>query len=224
LHTDRRFVRLLAFHTFVALLFALAIGASPADAQLTAKPLSTPAPADVAAVLRGLLAPSGVTVTTGGTTLDFWWVGALPTKGAGAAEWSQVAEGSLVGALRVTGPFKEIRGKPVKPGVYTLRLGLQPQNGDHLGASPFREFLLLSPAAADTDPKPLAFEGTVALSKQTIGASHPAALSLDPPVSTAAPLSAVTNDSEHKGLVFEIKTASGGSLKFGLILIGVIEH
>ena len=61
--------------------------------------------------------------------------------------------------MRVSGTFKEIRGKVVKPGVYTLRYGQQPQNGDHLGISPFREFLLISPAAIDKDPKVLGFDG-----------------------------------------------------------------
>jgi hypothetical protein len=148
----------------------------------------------------------------------------LPLTGPGAISWSQAAEGALVGAVRVTGAFKEIRGKTVKPGVYTLRYALQPQNGDHLGASAFREHLLLSPAAVDTDLKPLGFEGAVAISKQTLGASHPAALSLDPPVSTAAVLSSYTNELDHKGLTFEVRTSTGGTLKFGVILIGVIEH
>ena len=61
--------------------------------------------------------------------------------------------------MRVSGPYKEIRGKVVAPGVYTLRYGLQPQNGDHLGISTFREFLVVSPAAVDTDPKVLGFDG-----------------------------------------------------------------
>jgi hypothetical protein len=206
----------------VLLSLSVFVGTSSAFAQLTAKPITTAAPETIAAPVRGLLAPSGVSVTAGAATLDFWWVSVLPTKGS--AEWGQVAEGSLVGAVRVTGAFKEIRGKAVKAGVYTLRLGLQPQNGDHLGVSPNREFLLLSPAEADTDPKALGFDGVVALSKQTIGASHPAALSIDPPSATAAPLSPVTNEMDLKGLTFEIRTSSGGALKFGLILIGVIEH
>jgi hypothetical protein len=189
---------------------------------LAAKPLSSAPPDAIAAPLRSLLSTTGATVSAGAATLEFWWVSALPAKAA--AEWGQVAEGTFAGVLRVTGPFKEIRGKTVKPGVYTLRLGLQPQNGDHLGVSPFREFLLLSPAEADTDPKPLGFDGTVAISKQTVGASHPAALSIDPPASTAAPLSAVSNEMDLKGVVFEIKTAGGGTLKFGLILSGIIEH
>jgi hypothetical protein len=153
-----------------------------------------------------------------------WWVSELPVTGGAPAAWSHVAEGSLVGALRVTGTFKEIRGKSVKPGVYTLRFALQPQNGDHLGASPFREYLLISPASADTDPKALGFDGSVAISKQTIGTSHPAALSLDPPVASAPVLSAYSNELDHKGVTFEVKTSPAGALKFGLILVGVIEH
>lgn len=192
-----------------------------ARAQLTATKLDTPPPEEVAAPIRGLLTPVAK-VAAGAATLELWLVSSLPAGGAN--DWSQVAEGAVVGAVRVAGAFKEIRGKAVKPGVYTLRYGLQPQNGDHLGASPFREYLLLSPAAADQDPKPLGFEGTVALSKQTLGASHPAALSLDPPVATAALLSSVTNELDHRGLVVEVKTAAGGTLRFGLILIGVIEH
>lgn len=207
-----------------ALIVALALlRPSVSAAQLTAAKAEAAPPDEIAAPIRALLGP-GAKVTAGATTLDFWWVTSLAVKGGGPVEWAQVPEGALIGAVRISGAFKDIRGKAVKPGVYTLRFGLQPQNGDHLGASPFREYLLLSPASADADPKPLGFEGTVAISKQTIGASHPAALSLDPPIATAAPLTTTTNELDHKGIIFEVKTSSGAALRFGLILIGVIEH
>jgi hypothetical protein len=203
---------------------ALLVLTPVAHAQLTATTGDGAPPAELAAPVKVLLGPA-MKVVAGPATLEFWWVSALRVTGSGAFEWSQVAEGSIVGAVRISGSFKEIRGKTIKPGVYTLRLGLQPQNGDHLGASPFREYLLLSPASVDTDAKPLGFDGTVALSKQTIGASHPAALSLDPPVATTgAPLSPVTNELDHKGVIVELKTSAGGSFRFGLILIGLIEH
>lgn len=199
--------------------------ASPAaSAQLRAEPSTAPPPADVPAALRARLAPTGQVVTGRPATLEFWWVAALPVEGSAAPAWDQVAEGALIGVVRVAGPFKEIRGKTVNPGVYTLRLGLQPQNGDHLGASPHREYLLLSPAASDADPHPLGFDGAVALAKQTTGTSHPGALSLDPPVSTAAILSAYTTEPELQGVTFEVATVPQGSLRFGLILAGLIEH
>ncbi|MDO8680320.1 MAG: hypothetical protein Q7R30_17515 [Acidobacteriota bacterium] len=165
-------------------------------------------------------------MTLGESTIEFWWVNGVAITAAGPG-WSNVEGGTLVGALRVTGMFKEIRGKVVKPGVYTLRYGQQPQNGDHLGISPFREFLLLSPAAVDRDPKVPGFDGAVALSKQTIGTSHPASLSLDPPEDApGAVLSAYKNDSGHDGVVFEVKQAgqAAATIKFGLILVGLIVH
>jgi hypothetical protein len=120
----------------------------------------------------------------------------------------------------VSGEFKEIRGKAVKPGVYTLRYGLQPQNGDHLGISTFRDFLLLGPAAIDTDPKVLGFDGAVAISKEVIGTAHPASLSLDPPEDApGAVLSTYQNEMGHDGVVLQI-----GALKFGLIVSGLIVH
>jgi hypothetical protein len=217
-----RLLRRVPLRAIVQSLLLSCMMAAPCFAQLAATPLAAAPPDEVAAPLRALLAPNGTKVAIGATALEFWWVATLPV--AAPTAWSQLPEGALVGVVRVTGAFKEIRGKTVKPGVYTLRFGLQPQNGDHLGASPFREYLLLSPTAVDTDPKPLGFDGTVAIAKQTLGASHPAALSLDPPVATAAPGASYTNELEHKGVVFSVATTGGGTLKFGLILVGVIEH
>jgi hypothetical protein len=158
-------------------------------------------------------------VVLGAATLEIWLVQDLERTAAGPG-WSGVESGTLVGAVRVSGEFKEIRGKVVKPGVYTLRYGLQPQNGDHLGISMFRDFVLLSPAAIDKDPRVLGFDGVVALSKEVIGTAHPASLSLDPPEDApGAALTTYKNELGHEGLVLQI-----GSLKFGLIVSGLIVH
>ena len=181
-------------------------------------PLTEKAPAALAAGLAAQLAPAAK-VTLGAATLDIWLVSKLERTADGPG-WSNVESGTLVGALRVAGEFKEIRGKVVKPGVYTLRYGLQPQNGDHLGISTFREFVLLSPAPIDTDPKVLGFDGVVALSKEVIGTAHPASLSLDPPEDApGAVLSVYKNEHGHEGVVLQI-----GALKFGLIVSGLIVH
>ena len=202
----------------VCLLVASAsiLGAQPRVSALAEKP-----PADLAPAIASLLQSSGVKAVVGEATLDLWFVQSIASDGG----WSGVESGTLVGAIRVTGPFKEIRGKVVTPGVYTLRYGQQPQNGDHLGISPYRDFLLLSPASADKDPKVLGFDGVVALSKQVIGTSHPASLSIDPPEDApGAVLSAYKNDSGHDGVVFEVPRKPAGTIKFGLIVSGVIVH
>jgi hypothetical protein len=191
-----------------------------ADQTLTATKVDTPPPDELAPTVKALMTVPAAKVQAGPASLEFWWVKPLEAATDG---WARTPEGSLVGAVRVSEPYPDIRGRRIKPGVYTLRFALQPMNGDHLGVSPHREFLLVSPAAADLSPAPIGYQGTIDLSKQTTGASHPAAWSLDPP--SGAPgesLSNYRNEAGHEGIVFEVQTATG-SLKFGLILIGKIE-
>ena len=180
---------------------------------------------EIAPPVRASLGDAGQAVTRAANTLEFWWVKALPRKAdATGAGWSSVPDGALVGALRVAQPLTDIRGLPIKPGVYTLRYALQPQDGDHMGVSPYREFLLVAPAAADTSPEPAGLKGAIGLSKKTAGESHPSALSLDPPSATADPGTVVTNDAGHKAVVFRVPAEGGSTLTFGVILVGTIEH
>lgn len=207
-----------AAHTAFAL-FAL-------DASRHKEPLPSDLPAAVAAQLTP---GEGVRVTVEGTTLDFWWVKALPVKGtAESPTWADVEEGALVGAVRVSADFRDMRGRVIKPGTYTLRYGIQPQNGDHLGVSPFREFLLISPAALDTDAAPRGHEATVEISKRTIGGSHPAVWSIDPPVAAAGQSVASSHKTDlgHDAVIVEVPTlreGKTGALKFGIVLVGRIE-
>ena len=182
----------------------------------------------LAPALAARFGPGGVRVTANGVELMFWWVKELPLKPAGSATaWSDVEEGALVGSVKVASDVRDIRGKIVKAGLYTLRYGIQPANGDHLGVSPYREFLLLSPAAIDKDPAPAGHDGAVDLSKETIGGSHPAVWSIDPPVAQDAPLTVHTTDLGHKSVIMEVPVTRGGkpagTLRFGVVVIGRIE-
>jgi hypothetical protein len=183
---------------------------------------SDAAPTELAAPVAAKIAPGGIRATVRDNTLTFWWVKDLPMKSS-PASWSDVPEGTLVGAVKIEKDFRDTRGRVIKAGAYTLRYGIQPQNGDHLGVSPFREFLLLSPAKQDADPAPPSHDGLVDLSKQTIGGSHPAVWSLDPPVTTDTALSVHANtELELKALIMEVPV-TGGTFRFGLVLIGKIE-
>lgn len=189
-----------------------------------------PLPSDFSAPIAALLASGdGVRVTVDNVVLDFWWVKGLSVKsGSEGAKWADVEEGSLVGAVRVSADFRDIRGRIIKPGSYTLRYGIQPQDGDHLGVSPFRDFLLLSPASLDKEATPRGHDGTVEISKRTIGGSHPAVWSIDPPAAGAQPLlSSHKTDLNHDAVIMDVAvTRDGqpaGSLKFGVVLVGRIE-
>jgi hypothetical protein len=210
--------------TFALVLLLSAPLLSAQDLAVT--PGGTTLPTELAEPIRAALAEPSTTVTRGDATLEFWWAKSLPAKAgaAAASAWSGVADGSIVGALRIDKPLPDIRGMSIKPGVYTLRYALQPQDGDHMGASPFREFLLVAQAALDTTADPLGYKGAVALAKKTGSKPHPAALSLDPPTTTGQPGALVTNEAGHKAVVFRVPVAGGGQLTFGLVLVGFIEH
>ena len=173
---------------------------------------SDPVPTEIAAALAAKLAPGGVRATANGKALTFWWV-----KDLQGQAWTDVPEGTLIGALKLEEAVPDIRGHVIKPGVYTLRYGIQPATSDHFGISPFRDFLLVSPAAVDMDPAAPGHDGVIALSKQTLGGSHPAVLSIDPPSAKQAPLDVSTTQLGHKSLIVQV-----GQLKFGIVLIGRI--
>ena len=209
-------VHRLALFAVATLGLACAASAQP----IVASTHADPAPAEIAAPLRALLADGGARAQIGETTLTFWWVKSLAVSGA--PEWANVAEGSLVGAVQIPAVFRDIRGRTIKPGVYTLRYGVQPQDGDHLGVSSFRDYLLLSPAAVDQDPAPAGHDGTIGISKKTVGASHPGAWMLNPPTTNEAALTTGSNDMKLQYVVFEVPT-TGGTMRFGLVLIGKVE-
>jgi hypothetical protein len=218
------------------MLLAVALILLQSTADLSGAKHADAPPAQLAPAVAAQIAPGGVRVTVGANALTFWFVRQLSTSaeasvdkppsadasGGKIASWSDVKEGTLLGAVRIDKDFRDMRGRVVKAGTFTLRYGIQPANGDHLGVSPFREFVLLSPVALDTDPAPRGHDGTVEISKEAIGGSHPAVLSIDPPVASAAPLSVGTTELGHKSIVLEVPVA-GGTLRFGLVLIGKIE-
>lgn len=217
------------FHAFVLFSFlVLSLHSSSVlfSNSLSATAHTEPLPSELKPAVAAQLKPGGVRASVDTATLDFWWSSGVPLTGAEPA-WSAVPEGALVGAVKVARTFRDIRGRVIKPGVYTLRYGLQPDNGDHLGVSPHRQFLLISPAADDGDPAPKGHEGAVELSKGSIGGSHPGVWSIDPPAATEAPLSIHKTDLGHQSVIVEVPaTRDGkpaGTLKFGIVLVGKIE-
>lgn len=185
---------------------------SQAAADLSGITHTEPVPKEIAAPVAAKVAPGGVSATANGTSITFWWVKDLP-----GASWKDVPEATLIGVVKLGADVRDIRGHLMKAGVYTLRYGIQPATDDHFGVSPFRDFLLLSPAAIDTDPAVVSHDALVDLSRQTINSKHPAVWSIDPPVAKDAPLSVYTTDLGHKALIVQV-----GQMKFGIVLIGRI--
>jgi hypothetical protein len=170
------------FSLCLALLLAVAAGAKAAD-PYTLEKTAVAAPEEIPAAVRATLAGEALRVSgPKGPMCEIWLRKAIPgaatpTPALGIG-YAQISPGTLVGAVRILLPISDFRQQRVKPGVYTLRYALHPVNGDHMGISPLRDFVLLAPAALDTDPAGITFEEAVARSKKTIGLNHPSAWSL----------------------------------------------
>ena len=64
-------------------------------------------------------------------------------------------------------------------GTYTLRYGLLPNDGNHMGVAPNRDFLLLLPLLTDSDPATVYTEKQLyRASGKVAGGAHPTVLSL----------------------------------------------
>ncbi|MBI4476345.1 MAG: hypothetical protein HY654_04175 [Acidobacteria bacterium] len=180
-----------------------------------------PCPEELPAAIKAIISPGGVTVRVRAATIEFWFVKQLAV--GGKAEWEAVPEGALVGALRTSGPYADLRGRTLKPGVYTMRSGLQPEDKDHFAVWPHRAFLLVSPAVSESTAEPVGHQGAVDLAKQATGIAHPAVLGLNP-LTTSDPLFQVQTPSPgFKSVVVEVPTSTGAPLRFGIVVSGRVR-
>jgi hypothetical protein len=142
-------------------------------------------PGSVAAPVRELLSDQGFRIQDekGQTLADIWLRKAIPgsekPSGAkGAVLLPFLADGELLGLLQFVSEGHDYRDQTIAKGLYTMRYGLQPVNGDHLGVSVFRDYSLLLPAAKDQTPAVPARKQLEERSAQSAGTSHPAVLLL----------------------------------------------
>lgn len=203
---------LLAFVSFGALAFA------QYKLEATGEP-----PAELAAPVKELLQPTGHKVLGGDGKVwcEVWFVKTAP-KGPDSTEadlmWKTVPPGAVIGAIRWHEGAYDRRSQPLKPGVYTLRFSMFPLNGDHQGAAPNRDFLVMSPAADDQTVAPIAnFKDLVALSKKASGTPHPAVLSMYIVESDFKP--GLQSAGEHDWILYH----KVGDAQVGLIIVGKSE-
>jgi hypothetical protein len=189
-----------------------------APANLSVQPAPSLASGSVPAALAAALDPQGERVISGGNALcDIWLLKSVPVVKSSAASpdivYGGLQVGTLVGVIQILAPAQDFRHQKLPPGLYTLRYGQIPQDGNHMGASQYRDFLLLGPAAADPQvDKPLAFDDLVALSRKTAGTGHPAVMSLIPANSNVKTLPGTfSDDAGDAVLQFSLHEQSAGS-------------
>ena len=126
--------------------------------------------------------------------------------------------------MKFPGTWTDYRKQKIKPGVYTLRLAVQPMDGDHMGTAPYNEFVLLCPAAADTTPDLLEVEKMHEFSAKSVGRKHPGMMLLFPNKAPAEAPKVEAKPKEHFVLSYRVPAKAGGAnafLGFSLVVIGV---
>jgi hypothetical protein len=171
---------------FVVLFLALA-PAWAGDAKYSIKTAKTEPPQELQEPIRKLLNDQAVQLldAKGKPICEVWFCKELSAKATPeqikkGLNYRALGETTLMGAIRFVQPATDYRKQKVKPGVYTLRLGYQPMDGDHMGTAPHSEFCLLVPAAEDKKPERMSAKELQELSAKAIGESHPGILLLFP--------------------------------------------
>jgi hypothetical protein len=206
------------------LLVALALGLAssvPAAAELAVAATDAAPPDGVSAAIRDAVGAGSLEVTDGGADVaEFWLRDELPTKNPPSdtlgVSFGGLESGELVGVLRLARPWRDYKNLAVPAGVYTLRYAVRPADGNHMGVSTYRDFLLLTPAADDTAVAgPGSTDELYARSMKATGQPHPATLGLFPIWDPVKAPAIVKNDADQPTLAVPV-----GGLVLGLVIEG----
>ena len=183
------------------------------------------------AAVANQLDPQGSRVLrTAGTAknavCDVWWVKSVLVKKPAATQsrvlYGDLQTGAVVGLLRfVMLQPEDSLDQKLKPGFYTMRYVQVPAGSDEADKAEYRDFLLLTPMAADVDvTKPLSFDEASRMSAKAAGTEHPVLMSLVPANPAYKTLPAVVaDDLGNCALQAKLQDATGSQYVLSLLLL-----
>jgi hypothetical protein len=221
------------FSWAIALLLLAAVPAWSADAKYTIKVVKAEPPNELKDSIRKVLGDQSVQLLDpkGTAICQLWFRKEVPAEATAdqiktGLTYRELKETTLLGAVQYLKPGEDYRKQKIKPGVYTIRLGFQPQDGDHMGVSTSQDFCLLVSASTDAKPDPMNAKALQEMSSKTMGTTHPGVLMLfpyekpeDKPKLESKPNNHWVLDVKELVNVKDKKTAIG----VGLTLIGSAE-
>src|SRR5438105_15386720 len=171
----------------LALLIVTMPAAAAAASKYTIKEANNSAPKELSDPVRKLFADKSLQLVggNGAVICEVWLRKEVPVKATpeqikNGLTYREVEESTIFGAVRFEQEWTDYRKQKVKPGVYTLRLGFQPMDGDHMGTAPYPDFCLLVPAKIDEKADLMEAKELRELSAKAAGGSHPTVLLLFP--------------------------------------------
>jgi hypothetical protein len=173
---------------WAGLLVLAAVSFTPAqDGKYSVKVAKNEVPKEVDESIRKLMGSESITFLESGKPIAEFWlrseipVDATPAQLKNGVTYREIKQTELVGVIKFHQKYYDYRKQNVKPGVYTLRNILQPQDGDHAGKSPFLEFFVASSAAADKKADTIGdIKSLMEMSQKSIDTGHPAVFMLFP--------------------------------------------
>lgn len=215
---SRLLLRTARFRILIAALLVVCLWTPLAGAQFIIEPVGAPPSEGVGEKMRGSLDSKGVRVKgPGGKVVAEYWARSAefsgpPVSGFGI-RFESIPEGALLALVRFPEKSSGFREQTIPAGMYTMRFGLHPENGDHMGVAPSRDFALLTPVADDPDPaKNYGYDELVAMSKK-VGNPHPTIARVELPAGDQAP-HIRQNDYQH--WVLDLKVAGQ--------VVGIVVH
>jgi hypothetical protein len=180
--------------------------------------------ASVPAAVKGALEPAGsrVLLADGTPLAEVWLRKSTPKNSKASSEvlYPQLALSQMVGVVHFPSGAKDFRGHAVKPGFYTMRYQVQPNDGDHLGTAPNSDFLLLVPASEDTDPNAMMdLKQLETASSHASGLRHPSVFEMMGPEAGELPR-AYTNADSYLIFSANLKGDDGKSFPIAVVLKG----
>jgi hypothetical protein len=178
--------------------------------------------------VRKALEPKGyrVLLGDGSPVCELWLRNGVPAgkSEASASAYATLGDSSLIGVISFPNDIRDFRGQAIKAGTYTLRHAVHPADGNHLGISQIRDFLLLIPVSVDQNADAeFKFEELTKMSAKASGTNHPAVISLVLPESKPAP-TLVENEHGHLVLMTKLKSQSGAEVPIAIVVKGVGEQ
>jgi hypothetical protein len=106
-----------------------------------------------------------------------------------------------------------------------MRYAVHPTDGNHMGISPIRDFLVLLPVSADPNPEAqFKFEELTKMSTKVTGTTHPGILSLIQLASAPAAPKLDTDEFNHIAFSAAIKNQSGTAMPISFVVKGHAEQ
>lgn len=204
----------------VALTVMLSLGYLSAQ-EAGLETTDTAAPEEVSPEMRGVMDAKGYAVSVDGkVTARFWFRKDPPLVASPSSElgitFGQLEPGSLIGVVQLVENWSDYKGNNISAGIYTMRYGVMPADGNHMGVSPYRDFLLLIPSAQDTAPgDSLGYADLVSSSVAASGVPHPAVLALFPIWDQVSEPTLTKNEMDQWTLAIKL-----GAQVVGLVIVG----